>query len=39
LEETDYGPYIVNEANPIEIGVLKAKCKEKLCKEIEHVIA
>lgn len=39
LEDTDYGGYISQEANPIEIGVLKAKMKEKLCKEIEHMIA
>jgi len=38
LEDTDYASYIQHEANPIEIGVLKAKCKEKLAKEIEHMI-
>ena len=34
LEDTDYAPYIVNEANPIEIVVLKKRCKEKLMIEI-----
>lgn len=34
LEDTDYGSYIVNEANPIEIVVLKKRCKEKLMNEI-----
>lgn len=34
LEDTDYGPYIVNEANPIEIVVLKKRMKEKLMTEI-----
>ena len=34
LEDTDYGSYIVNEANPIEIVVLKKRCKEKLMGEI-----
>jgi V-type H+-transporting ATPase subunit d len=38
LEDTDYGSYIVNEANPIEIVVLKKKCKEKLMSEITHLI-
>lgn len=38
LEDTDYGPYIVNEPNPIEIVVLKKKCKEKLMNEIQHLI-
>lgn len=38
LEDTDYGPYIVNEANPIEIVVLKKRCKEKLMSEIQHMI-
>jgi V-type H+-transporting ATPase subunit d len=27
LEDTDYGAYIVNEPNPIEIVNLKKKCK------------
>jgi V-type H+-transporting ATPase subunit d len=39
LEDTDYAPYIAQEASPIEIGVLKRKCKEKLCKELEHIAA
>jgi V-type H+-transporting ATPase subunit d len=39
LEDTDYGNYIVNEANPIEIVVLKKRCKEKLMGEIQHLIA
>lgn len=39
LEDTDYGQYIVNEANPIEIVVLKKRCKEKLMGEIQHLIA
>lgn len=39
LEDTDYGSYIVNEANPIEIVVLKKRCKEKLMNEIQHMIA
>lgn len=34
LEDTDYGPYIAAEASPIEIVVLKKRCKEKLMKEI-----
>jgi len=34
LEDTDYGPYIQAEASPIEIVVLKRKCKEKLMGEI-----
>ena len=38
LEDTDYDSYIVNEANPIEIVVLKRKCKEKLMIEIQHMI-
>lgn len=39
LEDTDYAPYIINEANPIEIVVLKKKCKEKLMTEIQHLLA
>lgn len=39
LEDTDYGPYIVQEPNPIEIVVLKKKCKQKLMEEITHMIA
>jgi len=39
LEDTDYHPYIVHEASPMEISNLKTKLKEKLCKEIEHLIA
>jgi V-type H+-transporting ATPase subunit d len=39
LEDSDYGPYIVNEANPIEIVILKKKMKEKLMTEIQHMIA
>jgi V-type H+-transporting ATPase subunit d len=39
LEDTDYGPYIVKEDNPIEIVVLKKRCKEKLMNEIQHMIA
>jgi V-type H+-transporting ATPase subunit d len=38
LEDTDYAPYIVNEANPIEIVVLKKRCKEKLMIEIQHML-
>ena len=38
LEDTDYGAYIVNEANPIEIVVLKKRMKEKLMAEIQHMI-
>lgn len=38
LEDTDYGQYIVNEANPIEIVILKKRCKEKLMTEIQHMI-
>lgn len=38
LEDTDYNGYIVNEANPIEIVVLKRRCKEKLMTEIQHMI-
>lgn len=34
LEDTDYASYIVNEASPIEIVVLKKRCKEKLMAEI-----
>lgn len=39
LEDTDYAPYIAQEASPIEIATLKAKCKEKLTKELEHMVA
>lgn len=39
LEDTDYAPYIAAEASPIEISTLKNRCKEKLAKEIEHLIA
>jgi V-type H+-transporting ATPase subunit d len=39
LEDTDYGPYIAQEASPIEIAILKKKCKEKLTKELEHIAA
>lgn len=39
LEDTDYAPYISHEPNPIESTTLKNRCKEKLCKEIEHMIA
>jgi V-type H+-transporting ATPase subunit d len=38
LEDTDYAASIVNEANPIEIVVLKRCCKEKLMKEIQHMM-
>jgi V-type H+-transporting ATPase subunit d len=38
LEDTDYASYIVNEANPIEIVVLKKRCKEKLMTEIQHLL-
>lgn len=38
LEDTDYSAYITNEANPIEIVVLKRRCKEKLMTEIQHMI-
>ena len=38
LEDTDYAPYIVNEANPIEIVALKKRCKEKLMTEIQHML-
>lgn len=34
LEDTDYGPYIQAEASPLEIVVLKKRCKEKLMAEI-----
>jgi V-type H+-transporting ATPase subunit d len=39
LEDTDYGPYIAAEASPIEIVILKKRCKEKLMKEIQHLMA
>ena len=39
LEETDYAAYIAAEQSPIEISVLKNRCKEKLAAEIEHMIA
>lgn len=39
MEDTDYGGYIVNEPSPIEIVVLKQRCKEKLMSEITHMIA
>ncbi len=39
LEDTDYAAYITNEASPIEIVVLKRRCKEKLMTEIQHMIA
>ena len=38
LEDTDYESYIVNEASPIEIVVLKKRCKEKLMEEIQHML-
>jgi V-type H+-transporting ATPase subunit d len=38
LEDTDYGAYIINEPSPIEIVVLKKKCKEKLMAEIQHLM-
>ena len=38
LEDTDYSKYIENEANPIEIVVLKRRCKEKLMQEIQHMM-
>jgi V-type H+-transporting ATPase subunit d len=38
MEDTDYRGYIENEANPIEIVVLKRRCKEKLMTEIQHMI-
>jgi V-type H+-transporting ATPase subunit d len=34
LEDTDYGSYIANDASPIEIVLLKKRCKEKLTGEI-----
>jgi hypothetical protein len=34
LEDTDYNGYIVNEPSPIEIVVLKKRCKDKLMAEI-----
>lgn len=39
LEDTDYNSYIVQEANPIEIVILKKRMKEKLMNEIQHMIA
>jgi V-type H+-transporting ATPase subunit d len=38
LEDTDYGAYITAEASPIEIVVLKRKCKEKLMGEIQFLM-
>ena len=38
LEDTDYGPYLAAEASPIEIVVLKRRCKEKLMGEIEYMM-
>lgn len=38
LEDTDYSTYIVNEPSPIEIVVLKRRCKEKLMTEIQYMI-
>ena len=38
LEDTDYGPYITAEQSPIEIVVLKKRCKEKLMGEIEYLM-
>ena len=38
LEDTDYNQTIAAETE-IEIANLKSKCKEKLAKEIEHMIA
>jgi V-type H+-transporting ATPase subunit d len=38
LEDTDYGPYISAEASPIEIVVLKKRCKEKLMGEIQFLL-
>ena len=38
LEDTDYGPYIVAEQSPIEIVVLKKRCKEKLMGQIVFIM-
>ena len=38
LEDTDYAAYIVNEASPIEIVVLKKRCKDKLMAEIQYML-
>lgn len=39
LEDTDYNHCIAPEPSPIEITVLKNRLREKLAKEIEHLIA
>jgi vacuolar-type H+-ATPase subunit C/Vma6 len=38
LEDTDYGAYITAEASPIEIVILKKRCKEKLMGEIQFLM-
>jgi V-type H+-transporting ATPase subunit d len=38
LEDTDYGNYIAGEGD-LEPVALKNKLKEKLAKELEHIIA
>jgi V-type H+-transporting ATPase subunit d len=39
LEDTDYGAYLANEATPLEIVVLKRRCREKLRDEINYMIS
>ena len=39
LEETDYASYVMNEANPMEVSVLRTRLKEKLKDEIDFVVA
>lgn len=39
LEETDYASYVMNEANPMEVSVLRTRLKEKLKDEIDYVVA
>ncbi|CAG9329745.1 unnamed protein product [Blepharisma stoltei] len=37
LEETDYLPFLQNEPSPCQPNVIRARMKEKLAKEFEHM--
>lgn len=37
LEDTDYGPYLLNEAGNMPISLLKARLKKKIGDEIDYV--
>ena len=39
LEDTDYCSYITHEQMPMESQALNNICKQKLAKELEHMIA